>query len=203
MFERSPANDFHPWRIAAAGIAGAAFALGWGSGYLGRSPADAPVVAPGSMMRPNDATAAPSSGKDSTEGPTVGKAADEMPIAAEVPAEAPVADQAVNPPVPTEAPEVHAALPPTATVLKVDAAPAPEAPASDAPAEMAASGFREIVVPRGTSLATLAQHYYGTGGPKLIERIRALNPQIVNVNQIFAGDRLRLPEITEPGRAHE
>jgi hypothetical protein len=36
-----------------------------------------------------------------------------------------------------------------------------------------------------------------------MQRIRDLNPKIVDVNEIFAGDTLKLPEIDERESAHE
>jgi nucleoid-associated protein YgaU len=93
-----------------------------------------------------------------------------------------------------------------AAAPSVDAAPsAPSVPVAaalpTAPAEAdgAAAGepraeYREIVVPRGTSLNALALQYFGSTNPALVARIRDLNPQIHHVDRILAGDTLRLPE---------
>jgi hypothetical protein len=43
-------------------------------------------------------------------------------------------------------------------------------------------------------LNALALHYYGSMAPSLVERIKALNPQIRHEDRIMAGDTLRLPE---------
>jgi hypothetical protein len=176
------AESVHPWRIAAAAAAGVAFALGWGSGYIGaRSGSDTPPTAPTRMMQMNEASAAPTANE------------------AAAPPVAPRIETVVAPspaPSPAAAPEAHD----EAAERRADevVASVPSVPAAPERAE-----FREIVVPRGTSLSTLAHQYYGEGGPKLLKRIRDLNPQIVDVDQIFAGDRLKLPALDEPDRPHE
>jgi general secretion pathway protein A len=175
----SAPTDIQPWRIAAAGAAGVAFALGWGSGYIGgRSGSDVPVSAPARIVHPNEASAAPTEGD-------AGKASVAPPAVADAPS-----------PVPTPAPESRVQVEPIHaggdTVVAAASAPAPEAAA-----------FREIVVPRGTSLSALTHQYYGEGGSRLMKRIRELNPQIRNVDEIFAGDRLRLPALDDASPAHE
>ena len=182
--KESASSDIQPWHIAAAGAAGFAFALTWASGYIGgRSGTDAPVSAPVGMVHPNEASAAP------TE--------NEAPKPRVVPPNVSAAD--VPSPVPTPAPEARVEVEP---IQAVAAAIVPAAPPAEPAAEAAA--FREIVVPRGTSLSALAHQYYGDGSnSKLMKRIRDLNPQIVNVNEIFAGDRLRLPSLDDVGPAHE
>jgi hypothetical protein len=49
-------------------------------------------------------------------------------------------------------------------------------------------------------VSALTFQYYGSGNSKLLARIRDLNPQIVNVDQIIAGDRLKLPTLDEADR---
>jgi hypothetical protein len=176
----SGSSDIQPWRIAAAGAAGVAFALGWGSGYIGgHSGADAPVSAPARMVHPNEASAAPTDGdapKPPVTAPNV--------AAADAPS-----------PIPTPGPEARVEVEPIRDVAAAVTDPPQPAPE--------AAAFREIVVPRGTSLSALTHQYYGEGSSKVIDRIRALNPQIVNVNQIFAGDRLRLPALADVDSVHE
>lgn len=84
-----------------------------------------------------------------------------------------------------------------ATPATVAAAPEPVAAVA---ATASPEPLHEIIVPRGTSLTALAQQYYGDGSPKLLSRIRELNPQIVDVNHIYAGDRLRLPAVDATDR---
>jgi general secretion pathway protein A len=179
--DQSEPFDSRPWRVAAAGAAAIAFALGWGSGYIGgRSGADAPPVSPGSIVHPNEAAAAPGN----AEVPQPVPAAPEAALAdAPSPAPSPVAELEDDEP-------GHEAEPIVATVAPATAAPEP-------------AGFREIVVPRGTSLSTLTQQYYGERNPQILKRIRDLNPQIVDVDQIFAGDTLKLPALEEVDRPHE
>lgn len=176
--DQSGASDApHPWRIAAAGAAGVAFALGWGSGYLGgRSGSDAPPVSARSIVHLNEAAAAPSS----AEPPRALPAAPEAALAdAPTPAPSPIAERK------DEVDRGHEADVVVATAVPEHA------------------GFREIVVPRGTSLSALAQQYYGDRNPQLMKRIRDLNPQIVNVDQIFAGDTLKLPALEALDRPNE
>lgn len=59
--------------------------------------------------------------------------------------------------------------------------------------------FREVVVPPGTTLRGLAHEIYGDASQELIHRIKAANPKIVDANHIFAGDRLRFPEVGTGG----
>ncbi|MCC6766455.1 MAG: AAA family ATPase [Deltaproteobacteria bacterium] len=161
-------SEAQPWRIAAAAAAGIAFVLGYGGGYIGgHSDTLAPLAAPTRIIQMNEAAAAPSSG-------------DVAPVA---PAVAAPAVETVEAPTPHPAPSPERAA---EQIAATAAEPAPEPPT-----------FREIVVPRGTSLSALAQQYYGDGGPKLMQRIRDLNPQIVDVDHIYAGDRLRLPAVDE------
>ncbi|MCC6849205.1 MAG: AAA family ATPase [Deltaproteobacteria bacterium] len=101
------------------------------------------------------------------------------------------------------APAVEA--PKAETVEAPTPGPSPERAVEQAVATVAEPApappeFREIVVPRGTSLSALAQQYYGEGGPKLMQRIRDLNPQILDADHIYAGDRLRLPAVDETDR---
>jgi hypothetical protein len=184
--DRGVTSDVPTWRIAAAGAAGVAFALGWGSGYIGgRSTTDAPATNPGRIVQMNEAAAAPSA----VEAPK------------SPPVEPPV--QAVEQhPTPGPSPEVHsdAVVPPAADHPVEHVATAP----SDATVAAHPASFREIVVPPGTSLSALTHQYYGgIGSPRLMQRIRDLNPKIVDVDEIFAGDVLRLPPVEEQDRAHE
>lgn len=184
--DRSATTSEPPtWRIAAAGAAGVAFALGWGGGYIGGRPMpDAPASSAGRIVQMNEASAAP--------------AAVEAPKAPPV-AVAPPVRAAEQHPTPGPSPAVHgdAVTPqpvePVAAVTNVEAAPP----------EQGAARFREIVVPRGTSLSALTHQYYGMGSPRLMQRIRDLNPSIRDVNEIFAGDTLRLPPVEEVDGAHE
>lgn len=166
--------ETQPWRIAAAVAAGVAFVFGWGSGYLGsRTESDAPPTTPARIIDTHEAAAAVSST-----------------------ASAPRTEQPVAPEVATDEAPTPAASP---AHVESEAVPPVPAPVADDSTE-SAPAFREIVVPRGTTLSTLTQQYYGDGGPKLMKRIRELNPQIVNADQIFAGDHLRLPAPDETDR---
>lgn len=178
----SPApSDISAWRIVAAGAAGIALAIGWAIGYIGgHSGSDQAVTVPARIVHPNEASAA-----------------------------APIEDdtEKVAPPAPkmeaVEAPSPSPSPGPEVRYGNGDVIPAAaEAVAAVAPAGAPAT-FREIVVPRGTTLSTLTQQYYGEGSTRLLQRIRELNPQIVNLDQIFAGDRLRLPTLDQPDHAHE
>ncbi len=168
------AADMLPWRIVAAGAAGVAFALSWGSSYLGERPSEAPAATPRRMMQMNEAAAAPTA---SEEAPAAVVAPKVETVEAPSPAPSPAREAR------TDALESHEVL-----------VPAPSAAEADAEA------FREIVVPRGTSLSALTLQYYGNGSPKLLERILDLNPQIVDVDRIIAGDRLKLPPNEETDR---
>jgi general secretion pathway protein A len=73
----------------------------------------------------------------------------------------------------------------------------------DAPVQSAAtaeqpntmnSTFREVRVPRGTTLRALVREVYGDDNPDLMARIKNANPQIVNADRILAGDTLRFPD---------
>jgi nucleoid-associated protein YgaU len=105
-------------------------------------------------------------------------------------------------PAPSPVSKVDEEVAPNDAGTAIAAVPAPSDAASEPPAARPET-FREIVVPRGTSLSTLAQQYYGEGNPRLVKRIRELNPQIRNVDQIFAGDKLRLPPLEEVDRPNE
>ncbi len=169
-------SESQPWRIAAAAAAGIAFVLGWGSGYIGgRSDSDAPPATPTRIIHMNEASAAAATADTST-------GAAPLPAVPE-----------------TETVEAPTPMPSPAREVRYDTAPESE-PVVAEEAEPAHPAFREIVVPRGTSLSALTQQYYGEGGPKLMKRIRDLNPQIVDANQIYAGDRLRLPTLDETDR---
>lgn len=166
-------SEAQPWRIAAAAAAGIAFVLGYGGGYIGgRSDSDTPPPAAPRIMQMNEAAAAASTGDAPAAAPMA-------PIAPQV--------ETVEAPSPAPSPERKASteLPAQVAVATTDADHA---------------AFREIVVPRGTSLSALAHQYYGDGSTKLMKRIRQLNPQIVDVDHIFAGDRLRLPPLEETER---
>jgi len=181
-------SEMHPWRIIAAGAAGVAFALGWGSGYIGgRSGSEAPQTTPGRIMHLDEAAAAPTT----TEPPSVAPALAPAPAAVPAPKVEPLAEPAPAP-APSHAPEAAAEPVPSAPEVVASAPIAPEHPE-----------YREIVVPHGTTLSELTQQYYGSGNSKLLSRIRDLNPQIVNVNHIFAGDHLKLPTVEESERRHE
>jgi len=177
----STPSDIPAWRVVAAGIAGVALAIGWAIGYIGgHSESDPSVTTPARIVHPNEASAAAPLEEE----------------AERVAPPAPKIEAADAPsPVPSPGPEVRYG---DGDVIPAAA----EAVAAVAPAPDAAT-FREIVVPRGTSLSALTQQYYGAGGPRLLQRIRELNPQIVNLDQIFAGDRLRLPTLDESDHAHE
>jgi general secretion pathway protein A len=185
-------SDLHPWRIAAAGAAGVAFALGWGSGYIGgRSGSETPVAAP-AMIHMNEASAAPTAAEAANPEPIAPKA-ETVAAPTTAPTAAPQALSAVEQREPVNLPREPANVQrePVAVAEVVAPATAP-APAHDA--------FREIVVPRGTSLSALTHQYYGTGSPKILARIRDLNPQIVDVDEIIAGDHLKLPTLDEAER---
>ncbi len=67
--------------------------------------------------------------------------------------------------------------------------------ASTAPAPVAPPVYREVQVPRGTTLRALVKDVYGYDHPELIERVMSINPQIVNADRIIAGDTLRFPDL--------
>lgn len=183
--ERGPTSDLSTWRVAAAAAAGGAFVLGWGSGYLGGRPAtDTPASNPGRIVQMNEAAAAPS-------------AVDEP----KTPPVAPPVEAVEQQPTPVASPAAldEVAVPPAQPAN--EHAVANVAPDVTAPAEH--GGVREIVVPRGTSLSALTHQYYGGGSPQIMQRIRDLNPKITDVDEIFAGDRLKLPAIEELERSHE
>lgn len=167
--DQSGASDLHPWRIAAAGAAGVAFALGWGSGYLGgRSDLEAPV-SPRGIVQLNEAAAAPKN--------------------PEIPQAVPTAPEGTLADAPTPAPSPIA-----------EGQRAGEILATVAPVR---ADFLKVVVPNGTSLSMITQKYFGEGDPQLLERIRDLNPQIVDVDRIVAGDTLLLPALRELDPSHE
>jgi len=99
-----------------------------------------------------------------------------------------------------------AAIAAFAAMTHVGDAQARPAPASgttapeNAPRADAQANARQVVVPPGTSLLALARQYYGDAAPAMVPRIKAMNPQIVDVDRILAGDVLRLPE-AESARA--
>ncbi len=174
-------ESVQPWRIAAAVAAGVAFVLGWGSGYIGgRSGSDTPPTAPTRIIQMNEASAAPTT-NDAAAPPVAPKVET---VEAPSPAPSPAAVPEGRVESERQAEEVVASAPTVPTALEH-------------------AELREIVVPRGTSLSALAQQYYGDGGSKLLKRIRDLNPQIVHLDQIFAGDHLKLPALDELDQTHE
>jgi nucleoid-associated protein YgaU len=66
--------------------------------------------------------------------------------------------------------------------------------ASTGPPPAAAPAYREVQVPRGTTLRALVKDVYGYDRPELVERVMSINPQIVNADRIIAGDTLRFPD---------
>ena len=54
--------------------------------------------------------------------------------------------------------------------------------------------YREVHVPRGTTLRALVKDVYGYDRPELVARVMSINPQIVNADRIIAGDTLRFPD---------
>jgi general secretion pathway protein A len=197
--DRGGMSDIHPWRIAAAGAAGVAFALGWGSGYIGgRSATEAPPSAAQPIVHVNEAAAAPSTAE----------APKPAPIAPVAPVARPIEAVEQHPtPLPSPAAVMGAAEPLAAAVMgaaePLAAVAADSPPPIEAPRAPAEPGFREIVVPHGTSLSALTHQYYGTGAPRIIQRIRDLNPKIVDIDEIFAGDTLRLPAVDDAGHPDE
>ncbi|MBI3769561.1 MAG: AAA family ATPase [Deltaproteobacteria bacterium] len=79
------------------------------------------------------------------------------------------------------------------TVAAEAAAVAP--PAAEQPTTPS-QPYREVRVPRGTTLWALVKDVYGEEHPELIDLIKSANPQIVNANRILAGDTLRFPELS-------
>ena len=85
------------------------------------------------------------------------------------------------------------------------AAPAPPADAAPIPrgnhpthiesrSERAdAAEFRTVRVGRGSTLGSLTRQFYGAVNPQLLNRVQSANPQIIDMNRIVAGDRLRFP----------
>ena len=48
-------------------------------------------------------------------------------------------------------------------------------------------------VGRGSTLGSLTRQFYGAVNPQLLNRVQSANPQIIDMNRIVAGDRLRFP----------
>jgi general secretion pathway protein A len=175
------ATLLRPWRLAAATAAGMGLiAIGWGSSNLAaRSAALPEPVAKADRVV------------------SAAEPAAVAPIAAPVANEAPAA-------APEPAPEPEAMVPPSVAVATAENVADDEHPASAAaPATPTSPSYRQIVVPRGTSLLVLAQQFYGEYNSQLIKRIRELNPQIVDANHIYAGDTLKMPELDAQDRSRE
>jgi len=190
------ASDLHPWRIAAAAAAGGVvFALGYGGGYIGGGAGvETPTVAPAHIMQLNEAAAAPTAGEAphrAAAPPAAAVAPDVETVVAPSPAPSPAPEALSD----VHEPAVVVASAESPTQLQPETQPEPQPePQPENPA------FREIVVPRGTSLSALTHQYYGESGHKLLDRIRDLNPQIVDVDEIYAGDHLKLPVFDETDR---
>jgi type II secretory pathway predicted ATPase ExeA len=75
------------------------------------------------------------------------------------------------------------------------AAEAAQPPVAERPATPSPP-YREVRVPRGTTLGALMRDVYGEDHPELIDTIKSANPQIVSVDRIIAGDTLRFPELS-------
>jgi general secretion pathway protein A len=178
------------WKIAAAAAA-SAFAIGWAIGYIG--------------ARPVPEHSAPSEPRAQVE-----SMVDSAPFDAAVAAFAAMTRdddaQARSAPVLASSPtalnsDVIANTLANGSTSGSEGAPPADAGAPDQvapPADAQAHG-RQIVVPRGRSLLGLARQYYGDGALAMVPRIQAMNPQIVDVDRIMAGDMLRLPEIENAG----
>ena len=177
------------WPIFAAAAAGLGlYALGWGSGYLGAraTPPSAPVV-PETNVEHGTTTEHVAAATSAT----TAEAAMPPPAANPTPAAVPVPETA--------------ALPPSVAVAAEDGAENDRLVAADRTGKPSAGnpGYRQIVVPRGTSLLVLTQQFYGASNSQLIRRIRELNPQIVNADHIYAGDTLKMPELDSQDRPRE
>jgi len=213
------------WRIAAAAAA-SAFAIGWALGYLGTrsSPRGGPrephaqaeamdggttersveqaVAALASMTGIQDAQARPAPLPEHSS--PASRVADA--VAVESTLEGPDAGQQAGA---KAAPGSVEGAGATSSSGDAPAAAVTTAGRSegtrDAPSGSASStalrggGPRTIVVVRGTSLLRLAYQHYGHDGWAMLPRIKAMNPQIVDVDHIVAGDTLRLPERDETG----
>jgi type II secretory pathway predicted ATPase ExeA len=94
------------------------------------------------------------------------------------------------------APVVAVAAPPAAPVLALAMPLERQAPA-------AAPGPSEttVVVGKGQTLTSIARRHFGGGGPRGLQRLRAANPQLRDLDRITVGDVLRVPAATAPSGA--
>ncbi len=54
-----------------------------------------------------------------------------------------------------------------------------------------------VTVKKGWTLSYLAQQYYGLSNPTILDILLEHNPQIKDVNQIFADEQMKVPALTE------
>jgi len=54
-----------------------------------------------------------------------------------------------------------------------------------------------ITVKKGWTLSLVAQQYYGLANPTVLDVLLEHNPQITDVNQIFADQQMKIPTLTE------
>jgi general secretion pathway protein A len=155
--------------VAVGTAAAVAIAVGWGSANLRLPSTPAPVLPPPADPRAPEAPRAAA--------PEAQRAED-------------VASLARDGVVSGEA-ALEAAAPAPAQRPTAQAADRPDA----RQAENRAPAYREINIPHGTSLISLAREFYGYEDPELLNRIKTANPKIVDVDRIIAGETLRLPEV--------
>ncbi len=83
---------------------------------------------------------------------------------------------------------------PTAVVEKT--APAQPKMQPEEPLPAAEEG-KVITVKKGWTLSLVAQQYYGLSNPTVLDILLEHNPEITDVNQIFAEQQMKVPSLTE------
>jgi LysM repeat protein len=94
-------------------------------------------------------------------------------------------DQRAAPPTPTAV--VEKAIPAKAKVQKLQKK---EQPSAVEPGTV-------VTVKKGWTLSLMAQQYYGLVNPTILDILLEHNPQIRDVNQIFADEQMKIPTLTE------
>lgn len=83
---------------------------------------------------------------------------------------------------------------PTAVVEKAVPVQPKEQPPEHPPA---AEEVKIITVKKGWTMSLVAQQYYGFSNPTVLDVLLEHNPQITDVNQIFAEQQMKVPSLTE------
>jgi type II secretory pathway predicted ATPase ExeA len=92
---------------------------------------------------------------------------------------------------PTARPTATAAARPTPTPAPIQPRTEPQSPATPQ------NAARVITVPPGSSLSGLLLTVYGQYSSEMVDRVKAVNPQVNDPDFIIAGDRLRFPDATQ------